>query len=457
VKLVELNDVAYALKKWSVAEADVKKIMQKVGIMQQQESPHILQVFAFEPPGDGGGACYALLELATGGDIRTRAKSMSLEEKAAAIVSLIAALKHLHGRDFVHGDVTPGNLLVGKFGVRLCDFGAAKIADETVTHGGMTVGYAAPETMEDGIVTDRSDVFSASFVIAYIINGEPFIKEGTMPLRACRIIDSGARPTLPSNVLPQLKRLLERMWAADPKQRPTSAEAWAELEALNFQCFSDASVAAVKRLLGPAEPSAAPGDGAVELGPLRAEVERLKRECASEAAATASAQKEVADLKRQIGSLRADLETARREAADWKGRGSSIAAEVGTLKAALAKRETELGALGNDVKKWRGDAERLAEEKMASDALSDALKEELAKRRPARPEPPGPAPIAPRPAPSAAAPKHPAPPSDFDKSAAEEFGALLAGWWPPSASARQLYAAIFAEWDPTKWHDQRRR
>jgi serine/threonine protein kinase len=296
-----------------------KTLMHKVGIMQQQESPYILQVFAFQPPGDGEGACYALLEFATGGDIRTRAKSLSLEEKAAAIASIIAALKHLHGKGFVHGDVAPGNLLVGKFGVRLCDFGTAKIADETVTHCGMTVGYAAPETMNDAIVTDKSDVFSAALVIAYVINGEHFIKEGTPLLRAGQLIVNGGRPPLPAKVRPELKRLLERMWATNPDERPTSAEVWDELAALHFACFAQTSGVAVKRLLGLVEPSPPPTGGAAELTALRREVAKLRRECDSKAAAAASAQKDVADLKKQIGSLRADFEMARRRGAAGGG------------------------------------------------------------------------------------------------------------------------------------------
>jgi serine/threonine protein kinase len=114
---------------------------------------------------------------------------------------------------FGHGSITPGNLLVdGGSGVKLSDFITAKLAKVTGTSGTMTVFFAAPETMIDHMITGKSDVFSAALVIAslgsaalviaYIINGEPFIKPGTSIFRACQTLVNGARPKFASDCAP---------------------------------------------------------------------------------------------------------------------------------------------------------------------------------------------------------------------------------------------------------------
>jgi hypothetical protein len=258
VNLVEFNEHAYALKKWNVSSADVADVKRTLTFLQQHTDPHLLRVFNFELPGEDGGLCCALIELVSAGDIR--GTSMTFEEKAAAITSLIAALKYLHRNCMIHGRVTPGNLMVdGPSGVKLSAAGAVRFTGGTGSPSDVTVGYAAPETMSELVLTEKSDVFSAALVIAYIINGEAFIESDVPLIRACEILMGVERPPLPASVLPELARLLERMWATEAGDRPTSAEAWEELESMNFRCFTEASGVALKRLLERAEALPTPG------------------------------------------------------------------------------------------------------------------------------------------------------------------------------------------------------
>src|SRR5215472_12533797 len=97
---------------------------------------------------------------------------------AAAIVS--GVLHGLHAAheaksergeplDLVHRDVSPQNVTVGVDGVaRVLDFGIAKAVGRlTHTRGGLVKGkysYMAPEQVQ-GIVTRRSDVFSAAILL----------------------------------------------------------------------------------------------------------------------------------------------------------------------------------------------------------------------------------------------------------------------------------------------------
>lgn len=90
------------------------------------------------------------------------------------MLDVLAALAAVHavpvaesGR-LVHGDVNPRNVLVGDDGVaKLCDFGLAgpeaPYEDRGVFRG--TAAYCAPETIERGERTTRSDVFAAGVVL----------------------------------------------------------------------------------------------------------------------------------------------------------------------------------------------------------------------------------------------------------------------------------------------------
>ena len=76
----------------------------------------------------------------------------------------------------VHRDVSPPNVLVGVDGLaHLLDFGVAKAAGRAhSTRNGSIKGkmaYMAPEQLQDGVVTRRSDVYAASIVFWELLVG----------------------------------------------------------------------------------------------------------------------------------------------------------------------------------------------------------------------------------------------------------------------------------------------
>ena len=82
---------------------------------------------------------------------------------------LAEALTSIHAAGTVHGDLKPGNVLLGPDGPHVTDVGVARAAAATpLTRGGAlvgTVGYLAPEQVVDGRAGPASDVFALGSVL----------------------------------------------------------------------------------------------------------------------------------------------------------------------------------------------------------------------------------------------------------------------------------------------------
>ncbi|WP_413758509.1 serine/threonine-protein kinase [Streptomyces sp. MMBL 11-3] len=139
------------------------------------------------------------------------------------------ALEAVHGAGIVHRDLKPSNVLLAADGPRVIDFGISLAADITShTATGATVGtpqFMAPEQASAGEVTAATDVFALGQTAAFAALGRPLYGEGSAVGVLYRIVHS--EPEL--SLLPaQLRPLMARCLAADPRERATPAEivAW---------------------------------------------------------------------------------------------------------------------------------------------------------------------------------------------------------------------------------------
>ena len=88
----------------------------------------------------------------------------------ALIHGALHGLSYAHGRDVIHGDITPANILIDQTGTpMLVDFGLA-VSPGHLSLGG-TPGYMAPEAAAGQPVDKRSDVYSSCVVLAELLKG----------------------------------------------------------------------------------------------------------------------------------------------------------------------------------------------------------------------------------------------------------------------------------------------
>lgn len=159
---------------------------------------------------------------------RTSASGQDWQEAAHVLAQLAETLDFLHSglatpsrRLVVHGDLSPGNVMVDERGrTTLVDFGLSKLtAEGSTAQVWFTPGYAAPEVFE-GKRTPATDRYAFGGIAYFLLGGQ------APPVTPEQL--AGALAALPQlAALPAATR--ERLCAiaaADPERRPADLTSW---------------------------------------------------------------------------------------------------------------------------------------------------------------------------------------------------------------------------------------
>jgi formylglycine-generating enzyme required for sulfatase activity len=135
-------------------------------------------------------------------------------------------IDHLNSLNIQHQDVKPQNLLLVGGGVKVADFGLAKVLAHSVSvksHGGMTLAFAPPE-FHDGKTTQWSDQYSLAVSYCQLRGGRlPF--EGGI----AQVVSGHMLRPPDLTMLPEPERAaVARALAKEPKQRWDSCRAFVE-------------------------------------------------------------------------------------------------------------------------------------------------------------------------------------------------------------------------------------
>jgi serine/threonine-protein kinase len=139
------------------------------------------------------------------------------------VIGALAGLGAAHDQGVLHRDIKPENVFLCRvptlsFEVKLLDFGCARWADRQTSRGLLgTIGYMAPELLEEGEPSVRSDIYSVALTLYEMIAGRhPFDRRSIV--RRC------LPPPLStvSKAPPQLSDLVQDALAPDPARRLSS-------------------------------------------------------------------------------------------------------------------------------------------------------------------------------------------------------------------------------------------
>jgi serine/threonine-protein kinase len=202
--------------------------------------PHTIRVFEFGQTEEGD--LYLVMELLSG---RSLARVMREDgplpvDRGLKIVAQVAqSLAEAHAAGLVHRDLKPDNIVLEDvFGdrdfVKVLDFGIAKFlaaaaAESDATQEGCAVGtpqYMAPEQAQGGsALTPAIDVYSLGVLFHQMLTGtRPF--HGPSPIEVMMAHVNRPVPELPPGhpASHEVRTLLRRMLAKDPRERPTAPE-----------------------------------------------------------------------------------------------------------------------------------------------------------------------------------------------------------------------------------------
>ena len=174
--------------------------------------------------GTADGVHYVAMELVEGESLRSALAAGGLPNARAVFEALVDALVAAHARGVVHRDLKPENLVLTRDGLRILDFGLAKVdgalrdATEPGTVQG-TAGYMAPEQARGEPADARADLFAAGAIAFELVTGRRAFPGATAADR----LSATLRDTPDVTPLGALAPIVARCLAKEPRERFQSA------------------------------------------------------------------------------------------------------------------------------------------------------------------------------------------------------------------------------------------
>jgi Tol biopolymer transport system component len=236
------RDVAVKILPPSVADNPSRRARfhREAQAISQLNHPHICAV---HDVGEEDGLAYLVMEFIDGETLehRLRLGRVAWSTAAAWTMQVASALDTAHRRGIVHRDLKPANIMLAESGVKLLDFGIAKLLLDTDAGGAGaaaaptasltgdqtivgTLQYMSPEQLEGRAIDGRTDIFSLGATLYEMLTARKAF-EGSSPASISAAILTADPPAIQTldrseTVSPAaLDHVLRRALAKDPDER----------------------------------------------------------------------------------------------------------------------------------------------------------------------------------------------------------------------------------------------
>jgi Tol biopolymer transport system component/predicted Ser/Thr protein kinase len=223
-----------------------QRLEREAKTISQLSHPHICML---HDVGHQDGTDYLVMEFLEGETLADRLSkgALPMEQALKIGIETAGALDAAHKSGIVHRDLKPGNIMLTKSGVKLLDFGLAKLAmpdksavsqatsmptalqqSQPLTTRGTILGtfqYMAPEQLEGGEADARSDIFAFGCVLYEMLTGQKAFTGKSQASLISSIMGSDPPPI--SSIQPMIPASLDRIVkgciAKEPDQRWSTA------------------------------------------------------------------------------------------------------------------------------------------------------------------------------------------------------------------------------------------
>ena len=210
------------------------------------------RICALHDISDHHGRAFLVMEFIEGETLAERLVRgrLPISEAVEYAIQILEGLDHAHQRQIVHGDLKPSNLMITSGGIKLLDFGLAKLRasakgfDEptltsTASEGARfegTVPYMAPEQLEAGVRDERSDIFSFGATLFEMLTGRRAFESATSAGTIAAILErEPVWPGASQADIPEALELLVMTCLAKNADRRWQAARDLELQLRNIQ------------------------------------------------------------------------------------------------------------------------------------------------------------------------------------------------------------------------------
>jgi serine/threonine protein kinase len=273
----------------------VARLRQEWRALARLDNPNIINV-TDAGTSDNGVPFYVMerVEGETLSELLARDHALGIPRAIAIATSVLDGLSAAHEIGIVHRDVKPPNIFVVQGGgVKLLDFGIAKLADqssEVITARGLAIGtprHMSPEQARGKAVDARADLYAVGLVLFEMIAGQGPFDDARDANEMLIAHLTSPPPKLSSQhraVEPALDEIVDSLLKKEPAERPKSArEVASRLRAILLkkasvptpivqtptQRIEETPAAATRR------EGAAPAAGATLIQPVSAAVESI--------------------------------------------------------------------------------------------------------------------------------------------------------------------------------------
>ena len=200
------------------------------------EHPHICRLL---DAGRAGGVDYLVMELLDGEPLSARLARgpLPLQDALGYAIEIADALQYAHAHNVLHRDLKPANVFLSSTGIKVLDFGLAKLltslaqgrqatgdtAPMEVTKRNEVLGsapYIAPERLEGHEADTRTDIFAFGVLVYEMATGRrAFARDSTAATLAALTAGEVPPMQLTASPGPELEWIVRKAVARNPADR----------------------------------------------------------------------------------------------------------------------------------------------------------------------------------------------------------------------------------------------